>query len=186
MADEDKILDHNYDGIQEYDNKLPKWWLWLFYITIVFGIGYVYNYHIGSGLLPHAELAKGMDELAAMRKAHTPIVKEVTEESLLALLSDKSRLGVGQGVFMQKCTPCHGPGGGGIVGPNLTDDFWIHGGKLTDIRRTIQEGVPAKGMISWRGLMPDEDITNLALFIRSIRGTNPANPKVAEGTPFTP
>ena len=176
---QDELLSHNYDGIEEYDNSLPLWWRWLFYLTIVFAVVYVAYYHLGSGLNQEQTLALEMKTIADQKPKATG--GELTEEQLLAKVSDPTVVAKGKEVFQARCLACHGPLGGGIVGPNLTDDHWIHGGKLLDIRNTIMEGVPAKGMISWKALMPAEEVDAVVAYIRSIRGTNPPGGKPPEG-----
>ena len=188
MAERDELLKHNYDGIQEYDNDLPKWWVWLFWATAIFGVFHVAYYHFGPGEFTEEILARDMQELEQIRIQSQPPVQapEDTEAALLALASNTEALAKGQSVYMTKCLACHGPQGGGLVGPNLTDDFWIHGGSLTQIQELIQKGVAEKGMLAWKGVIPDEEIQAVTIYIRSLRGTNPANPKAPEGSPFTP
>lgn len=182
MKKEDELLSHNYDGIQEYDNSLPRWWRWLFYITIVISGVYVTFFHFGPGKSQEQLLAS---EMQAVAKARLAASGEVTEEELLAALKP-ANIELGKGVFQTRCLACHGAQGQGLVGPNLTDDFWIHGGKLVEIRKTIREGVPAKGMIAWKDSMTEAEVRAVVMYIRSIRGTNPPGAKAAEGAPYAP
>ncbi|MCB0323327.1 MAG: c-type cytochrome [Bdellovibrionales bacterium] len=181
MAEKDELLDHDYDGIQEYDNDLPRWWIALFWLTIAFAVVRVGYYHFGPGLLQEERLAVDMAALEEVRSAHQPVVSAGNADSLLALVSDADALAKGQEVFTTKCLACHGPQAQGLVGPNLTDDYWIHGGALTDLKRVVVEGVPEKGMIAWGALMPESEINAVVAYIRSLRGTNPPNPKQPEG-----
>jgi len=179
--DKDELLDSNYDGIQEYDNDLPKWWRNLFLITIVYSAIYVPYYLLGIGPSSTQELRQELTKIEAMKAAKAPAAAPV---DLAVLAKDSGRIAKGKEVFAAKCSPCHAADGGGLVGPNLTDDAWIHGGKLTEIRQVIENGVLEKGMLAWKGQMPDDDIVNLVAFIRSIRGTHPASPKEAQGTVY--
>ena len=180
MADTDKLLDHNYDGIQEYDNDLPTWWVALFWVTIIWSVIYIFYFHMQA--TPQEQLAEEMKSIAALQgKTAAAANAAVTEESLLAMVNDPAIIKKGQEIFNGKCGVCHGPQGGGLIGPNLTDNAWIHGGKMLEIRNTIMEGVPAKGMISWKTLMPADDVNAVVAFVRSLKGTTPPNPKAPEG-----
>lgn len=176
--DPDKLLDHDYDGIKEFDNPLPKWWLWLFYGSIIWSAIYVPWAHLG-GHLPWQEYD---EEVKASAAAHPPREPGAGID-LQAALGDQDRIGKGKVTFDKICTPCHGPQGGGLVGPNLTDNMWIHGGKIQNVVNTITNGVPEKGMISWKSQLSPEEIVNVAVFVKSLKGTNPSNPKAPEGQP---
>jgi cytochrome c oxidase cbb3-type subunit 3 len=175
---EDKLLDHNYDGIEEFDNPLPQWWVMLFIMSIIFGVIYMFYFHIsGMGDLQLQEYA---NEFKGVEKVQVAGSFE-TGEKFAPEQEDKELLARGEKVYQVNCASCHAKDGGGGVGPNLTDDNWIHGGSMTDIVWTIVDGVPEKGMIAWRSILPKEDVIAVANFIRSLRGTVPANPKQAEG-----
>lgn len=180
----DELLNSNYDGIQEYDNDLPKWWLMLFYITIAFAIVYFGYYELGPGLGSEARLSQAMSEIDAQRALNKP-AGGPDSATLLALVSDSARVASGKAVYDAKCLACHGPQGQGLVGPNLTDEFWIHGGKIVDVQRTIREGVLDKGMLAWKGVLTDPEIDDVTAFVRSIRGTSPPNPKAPQGEPYS-
>ncbi|MFN8389397.1 MAG: cbb3-type cytochrome c oxidase N-terminal domain-containing protein [Bdellovibrionota bacterium] len=177
----DELLNSNYDGIQEYDNDLPRWWLMLFYITIAFGVVYVGYYQFGPGPSSEESLASAM----AAIQANKPKEVAVDSSALLALAKDSAHLASGKTVFDTRCLPCHGAQGQGIVGPNLTDNFWIHGGKIADTQKTIREGVLDKGMLAWKGVLSDAEIDDVTAYIYSLRGTNPPNPKAPQGDPYT-
>ncbi len=179
------LLDHEYDGIRELDHPLPEWWLWLFYLTIAFSIFYSAYYMTGWGPTLREELEVSMKEIEAT-KPQTPQSGEgTTEESLLALVSQADKVGQGRAAYVGKCAACHGDKGQGVIGPNLTDEFWIHGtGKLTDIAGTIRVGVPAKGMPPWEQIMTKDEIHYVTAFIRTLRGTQPPGAKEPQGTRY--
>ncbi|HSZ24339.1 MAG TPA: cbb3-type cytochrome c oxidase N-terminal domain-containing protein, partial [Cytophagaceae bacterium] len=141
------MMDHNYDGIRELDNKLPPWWVYLFYGTIVFGVFYMWFYHIyGSGDVQEQEYIKELAEAEVQMKANASKV----DENSVTMLTDAARIKKGETIFATNCAPCHGKKGEGTVGPNLTDNYWLHGGNIKDIFKSIKYGIPAKGMIPWQ------------------------------------
>ena len=170
----DESLNGNYDGIQEYDNDLPRWWVYLFVLTVVVGVGYAFAVHVLGAPTDDERLAADMKALteyrAAFEQAHAP--KAEGPEVLLAAAAEATRVESGKAAFALRCAACHGQRGEGLVGPNLTDDSWIHGGKIEQIKGTIEVGVPAKGMMAWKGIMSPEEILNMTAFIWSIRNTN--------------
>jgi cytochrome c oxidase cbb3-type subunit 3 len=173
--EKEPLLDHNYDGIQELDNPLPRWWVYLFYATIVFGILYFVYYGFGIGPDLHEEL-----------ESHMQVIAPQTQVAIDydALENDPAKIEAGKAIYAAKCAACHGPDGGGTIGPNLTDTYWIHGeGRLSDIVTVIQKGVPEKGMLSWETLLSPEDLQSVAVYVHSLKGTTPATPKAPEGNP---
>lgn len=174
------IEDHGYDGIRELDNDLPGWWKWLFYLTIVFSVVYILRYHVfKTADLQEAEYNKEME----IAKANMP--PEV-DESTLFRLEDEASLAGGKAIFDKHCVVCHLSKGEGLVGPNLTDEYWIHGGSFKDIYRTIKVGVPAKGMISWKDQLNVTEMQQVSSFIMTLKGTNPPNPKAPQGEIYVP
>ena len=169
------LLDHNYDGIQELDNNLPRWWVWLFYITIIYAAAYLVYFHVTrTGDLQAAEYAKEMKagELiknAAMGKFESSI-------ATLQPSTDAAVLENGRQTYAKFCAPCHRVDGGGLVGPNLTDDYWIHGSSYADTVKVIWDGVPAKGMITWKTMLKPEEIQAVASYIYTLRGAKLATP----------
>lgn len=173
------LMDHEADGIRELDNKLPRWWVYLFYGTIAFAAVYLLYYHVlGAGDLMAAQYDKEMkvgNELKAraMKKFEDEIVRLEPSKEPAALAGGKQ-------TFLRLCAPCHRPDGGGLVGPNLTDDYWIHGSKFSDNVNTIWNGVPEKGMITWKNYLKPSEVYEVASYIYTLRGTHPPNPKPPE------
>lgn len=170
---------HEADGIQELDNLLPRWWVWLFYLTIIFSAAYMGYYHVlKAGDLQVAEYKKEAQRGEKIK--NEALAKFESNIAALAPEQDKAVLIKGQQIYGQMCAPCHRPDGGGLVGPNLTDDYWIHGSNYVDTIKTIVNGVPEKGMLTWRGILKPNEIQAVASYIYSLRGTKPPNPKVRE------
>ncbi|MFN8574191.1 MAG: cbb3-type cytochrome c oxidase N-terminal domain-containing protein [Gemmatimonadaceae bacterium] len=184
-TNESRLIDHNYDGIQEYDNPLPRWWVYLFYATIIFAVLYYFNVPgvgIGKGRIAdyEADMAAAKAKYAAV--AATTGGETPTPEQLAAAATDQNVVAAGKAVFATNCVACHKADGGGMIGPNLTDDFWIHGGTLPEIRNTIDQGVLAKGMPQWGKVLKPADITAAAVYVTTLHGTNPPGAKAPEGT----
>lgn len=180
--EEDVMLDHNYDGIRELDNQLPPWWKYGFYVTILFAFIYIINYHIsGSGKLQAAEYNEEMKNAEiATKKRMENNANYVTAASVVKL-TEKAAIESGKEIYLKNCLACHGDHAQGNVGPNLTDEFWIHGGGIKNIFNTVTEGVPAKGMISWKSQLPPKAIQEVASYILTLQGTNPAGAKEPQG-----
>jgi cytochrome c oxidase cbb3-type subunit 3 len=177
-----QMTDHSYDGITELDNFMPPWLQYVFLITAVFGIGYFINYSVlgyGKTGVEEYEEELRIEAIAAdVRKANAVAgIDETTvvfDESAGALSSGKT-------IFEGNCAACHATDGGGGVGPNLTDDYWIHGNTVNDIFSIIKYGVVSKGMIPWQDQLSPEEIQNVSSYIITLNGTNPANPKAPQG-----
>jgi len=183
--DEAKLMDHEVDGIKELDNLLPRWWVWLFNLSIAFAVVYLLYYHVfGVGDLQAAEYTKEWQRGEAIKSA--AIAKFESGIATLTPATDKTVLGDGQRLFVTYCAPCHRPDGGGLVGPNLCDDYWIHGSNYVDNVKTVINGVPAKGMLSWRGVLNPDQIKAVTSYVYTLRGTKPPNPKPAENTVTAP
>lgn len=177
----DKLLSgHEYDGIKELDNKLPKWWLWLFYITIIFAVVVFVRLHVIKTADLQDDLYKKEVEAAIIKyKAVRPA--NTIDASNVTLLTDATALDAGKAIFEKSCMVCHLAQGQGLVGPNLTDDYWIHGCKIGDLFNLITIGVPEKGMISWKDQLTGPQIQQVASYILSLKGSNPPNPKAPQG-----
>jgi cytochrome c oxidase cbb3-type subunit 3 len=173
------LMEHDADGIQELDNLLPRWWVWLFYLTTIFAfayMGYYHVFHMGDLQLAAYQKEAKAGELiknAALAKFEGAI-------GLLEPSKDSTVLAQGRMLFTSYCAPCHRPDGGGLVGPNLCDDYWIHGAKYEDNLKVIWNGVPEKGMVTWKGVLKPGEINAVASYIYTLRGTTPPNPKPAE------
>jgi cytochrome c oxidase cbb3-type subunit 3 len=173
------LLPHEADGIRELDNNLPRWWVWLFNLTIAFAVVYWVYYHVlGTGQIQAAEYAREM-EIGEKIKA---VAVARFEGSLASLqpVSDPVALAQGHQTYKTLCAPCHREDGGGLVGPNLTDDYWIHGNSFAENLKVIWNGIPEKGMVTWKGVLQPNDIHLVASYIYTLRGTKPPNPKLPE------
>ena len=169
------LLDHNYDGIQELDNNLPRWWVWLFYITILYSAVYLIYYHVARvGDLQAAEYDKEMKAGAALKDAAMGHFE--ANLSTLTPSTDAAVLQDGSQTYAKFCAPCHRADGGGLVGPNLTDNYWIHGSNYVDTVKVIWDGVPAKGMITWKTVLKPEQIQSVASYIYTLRGAKLLSP----------
>ena len=182
-------LGHDYDGIRELDNRLPPWWVYTFYLTIVIGIGYLYVYHYSDiGLSHQEEYSEAMEEAKVQKLKFLFAQSNAVNETNVVALSDEKSLQEAHEIFSMKCASCHGKQGQGLkgLGPNFTDQYWKHGGGVKNIFSTIKYGVPEKGMIAWKSQMQASDMHKLASYILTLEGTNPPNPKEPEGDLWVP
>lgn len=181
----DVLLDHDYDGIKELDNALPPWWKWGFYFTVVAAVIYMFNYHVfGTGKNPEQEYAAEMAEGKRIEELYKARTKDLVDENNITL-ANADEIAAGKALFTQSCVACHMADGGGGIGPNLTDEYWIHGGGLNDIYKTIKLGYPEKGMQSWQTVFSPVQMRNLTGFVKSLVGSKPANPKAPQGELFS-
>ena len=183
IEEEDSImLDHDYDGIKELDNNLPPWWKYGFYLTIVVGVIYLFNFHVlGTGDLQTKEYEKEIAQAKLEVEEFMKTSANNVDESTVKLLTEASDIEAGKTVFIANCAACHGQLGEGTVGPNFADDYWIHGGSIQDIFKSIKYGWVEKGMKSWKEDLSPMQIAQVTSFIKSLRGTNPPNGKAAQG-----
>ena len=180
-GDEALLLDHDYDGIRELDHPLPTWWRWLFYICIAFSVVYAGYYLPGFGLTLREELVVAMTTLEST-KPKADDRATLSDAVVLAAFKSPDRLKLGQEVYISKCLACHGDKGQGLIGPNLTDDHWLHGtGSPADVAKVISEGVLDKGMPNWGAMLKTDEVINVTAFVRSLRGTQPPGAKEAQG-----
>lgn len=181
-TESDILLNHDYDGIKELDNDLPPWWTKLFYACIVFAFIYLAKYHI----LGHDDQTKEFEtEMAEAKLAveeYKKTAKDLIDSETVTLLTDAGDIAAGKAVFEANCVACHRPDAGGAIGPNLTDDHWILGGGIKNVFHTITEGGrDGKGMVAWKGTLKPSEIQQVASYVLSLQGTNPKDPKPAEG-----
>ena len=183
MHEESAIeLDHNYDGIRELDNKLPPWWLYLFYVCIIFAVVYLWRYHVShSAPLSKEEFEQEMAKAEVEKQAYLAKAANNVDENTVTLLTDGAAIESGKKIFTSNCAACHSADGGGGVGPNLTDNYWLHGGDVKDVFKTIKYGVPEKGMKSWKDDFSPVQLAQLASFVKSLHGTKPATAKEPQG-----
>jgi cytochrome c oxidase cbb3-type subunit 3 len=177
----DALLDHNYDGIQELDNALPPWWKYGFIITIGFAFVYLLNFHVlGNGKNPTEEYAAEMTNARIAKEAYDANNKDKVDEANVPM-ADATGVANGKERFLANCVACHGAKGEGGAGPNLTDNYWLHKGSLNDVFHTIKIGYPDKGMQSWAIKFNPKEISELASYVKTLKGTNPPNPKAPQG-----
>jgi cytochrome c oxidase cbb3-type subunit 3 len=186
--EKDLLMDHEYDGIRELDNHMPVWWLWLFYFTIAWGVGYLAYYYMLGGPtqeeLYEQEIAAaaekyGLEPQGEGGEGATPVQFE------WAYLEDQDRIEEGREIYMSNnnlCYTCHGGNGEGLVGPNLTDNLWIHGCSAAEVASSIIEGYPDRGMIAYGSgaRLTNEQVQSVISYIASIQGSEPANPKAPD------
>ncbi len=181
----DILLDHDYDGIQELDNSLPPWWKYGFYITIVISAVYLLNFHVMDwGKNPTEEYKAEMENARIKKEIYDANNKDKIDESSVPM-ADANGILSGKQMYEANCVACHLTDGGGSVGPNLSDDYWIHKGSLNDIYNTIKTGYPEKGMQSWITKFNPKEISQISSYIKTLRGTKPANGKLPEGDIYT-
>ena len=176
------ILDHNYDGIKELDNNLPPWWVWSFYICIVFAVVYLLRYEVFDGPDQIAELETELAQAKLDIEEYKKTAKDLVDVNTVVLLTESSDLEAGKTIWMANCVACHMADGGGGIGPNMTDNYWILGGGIKNIFSTISEGGrDGKGMIAWKTQLKPSQMAQVASYLLTFQGTTPANPKAAEG-----
>lgn len=172
---------HEYDGIIEHDNRLPNWWLMTLFGAVVFAVGYWFYYHtfgVGPNLRDayESEWSEREKERAA-KEAANPISNDV----FLAAAKDTALVGRGETLFKTNCAACHGQSAEGLVGPNLTDSFWLHGAEPVDLYKTVAEGVLAKGMPAWKATLGDGQTREVVAYLLTLKGKNTPGPRPAEG-----
>lgn len=173
-------LDHDYDGIRELDNRLPPWWLYGFYVSIIFSVVYLWRYHVAySAPLSKEELEISVKQADEEIKAYLAKKGDAVDENTVAYTTDAQDLAEGKKIFVAACVACHKADGGGLVGPNLTDDNWLHGGDAKSVFKTIKYGINA--MPPWQNSYSNKQLAQVTSYIKSLRGTNPPEAKAAEG-----
>ena len=176
------ILDHDYDGIRELDNNLPPWWLYGFYATILFAFVYMFKYEVFGGTSQKEEYLTEVAEAEREIEEYKKNAKGLVTINTVELLTEDADLAAGKSIFTTNCIACHKADGGGGIGPNLTDSYWVLGGGIKNVFNTITEGGrPGKGMISWKSDLKPGEIAQVASFVLSLNGITPADPKEPEG-----
>lgn len=181
-AEKEVELDHDFDGIKELDNPIPVWFNFLFYGTIVVGIIYLLAYHVfDAAPLQAKEYETELQVAEVAKQEYVKKAGNLIDENSVVALTDKAKIDNGAATFKAKCAVCHGDKGEGKVGPNLADAYWLHGGDVKSIFKTIKYGVPSKGMVAWQNSLNGAQIQELSSFILSLQGTNPAGAKEPQG-----
>lgn len=185
--EKDVMLEHNYDGIRELDNIMPPWLQLILYGTIIFAVVYIFVYHVYDiGKLPKEEYVAELQKAQLMKEARLKLVGASVDETTVTQLTDEKTMAAGKTIFIARCSPCHGQKAEGGVGPNLTDDYWLHGGTVNEIFKTVKYGVPAKGMVPWQGVLKPDEMQTVVSFVMSLHGSNPPNAKAPQGVLFNP
>jgi cytochrome c oxidase cbb3-type subunit 3 len=187
MADEkDELLNHNYDGIQEYNNPLPGWWLTIFLSTIIFSFIYWLHYEFGGGPTLNQELQMAQNvELEKQKLAKSLLPPSDNSNKSYAELIASADMKSGESVYTSRCASCHADQLQGLIGPNLTDNFWIHGkGDPDGIAEIVNVGVLEKGMPAWEAMLKPEEVVNVVAYVHSKIGSNPKNPKAPQGKKY--
>lgn len=181
------MTDHDYDGIRELDNSLPPWWVYGFYLTIVFAVLYMGYYHLsGNGSVMENEYKAQMKEAEIQLAEYKLKAANMVDETNVVVLKDVDSISAGKSIYTQYCAVCHGQAGEGLVGPNFTDKFWVHGGDVKDLFKTVKYGVQGKGMKSWQQELSPPMMAQVVSYVLSLQGTNPPNQKPAEGNLYEP
>ena len=173
-------LGHDYDGIRELDNRLPPWWIYGFYLTIIIAGVYLWRFHIShTGQSSKEEYEASVSSAEHEIKEYLAKKGESVDENTVTILSASSDIAAGKAIFISSCVACHKESGGGDVGPNLTDDYWIHGGDIKSVFKTIRYGINA--MPQWQNSYSNKQIAQVASYVKALQGTNPPNPKAPQG-----
>lgn len=179
-------MGHSYDGIRELDNRLPPWWLYGFYATIGIAVGYMWYYHVSSDWSSRGQYAETMAVAQVEKDTYLEKMALLVDESNVAVLTDDASLAKGKKVYESLCVACHAQDGGGGIGPNFTDNYWIHGGDIQNVFKTVKYGVAEKGMISWQDQLSPVEMHQVSSYVLQFVGTTPANPKDAQGELYEP
>lgn len=176
------LLHHDYDGIRELDNVLPPWWVKLFYATILFAVVYLGWYHLMDGKNQDAEFNVEMEEARIAVEEYRKTAKDLIDANTVTLLTEAAEIAEGKKIFETNCAACHKADGGGSIGPNLTDEYWLLGGGIKNVFHTITEGGrDGKGMVPWKGTLKPSEIQKVASYVLSLQGTNPKDAKAPDG-----
>ena len=181
------ILDHDYDGIKELDNKLPPWWLYGFYATIVFAIIYLIRFQVVGDYTQAEEYIAEVKQAEKDIETYLATAENIIDYETVVVLEDENDLSAGQKIYGTNCVACHRADGGGGIGPNLTDEHWILGGGVKNVFKTISEGGrPGKGMVSWKADLSAKEMQQVASYVLTLQENNPADGKAPEGEIWEP
>lgn len=173
-------LGHEYDGIRELNNRLPPWWLYGFYLTIVFAVVYLWRFHVShNGPSSKQEYETSVARAELKIQDYLKAKGEAVDENTVTMLTSANDIAEGKSVFMKSCVACHLETGAGNVGPNLTDNYWLHGNDIKSIFKTIRYGINA--MPQWQNAYSNKQIAQVASYVKTLHGTNPPNPKAPQG-----
>ncbi|WP_103864161.1 cbb3-type cytochrome c oxidase N-terminal domain-containing protein [Aquimarina sp. I32.4] len=176
------VLDHDYDGIKELDNNLPPWWVYSFYATIIFGVIYLVRFHVLNDYTQVEEYETEVAEAKIAIEKYKKTAKDLVDINTVTLLTDAADIKAGKAVFTANCVACHKADGGGGIGPNLTDEFWILGGGIKNVFKTVSEGGrDGKGMVAWKQTLKPLEMAQVSSYIITLGVTAPAEPKEAQG-----
>lgn len=182
--EDDLMMDHKFDGISELNNPIPVWFNFLFYSTVIFGLCYILIYQVfGWGLNQDQEYAVEMEKAEIAKQEYLSKAADQVDETTVEF--NAALAPAGKAIFVANCAACHGANGEGGIGPNLTDRFWLHGGEIKDIFKTVKYGVPEKGMVPWEQTLTPSQIAEVSNYIVTLRDTKPANAKAPEGVEVT-
>lgn len=180
-------LDHNYDGIRELDNRLPPWWVYSFYITIIFAVIYLVRFHIINDYDQEEEYLTEVAEAEAEIEKWKENAKDFVNADNVTMLEDEARLQNGEQIYIENCVACHKVDGGGGIGPNLTDKYWILGGGIKNVFKTISEGGRSgKGMVAWKNNLSPAEMHEVASYVMTLQDNEPADPKEPQGEIWKP
>ncbi len=182
ITNSDKLRHHEFDGIREFDNHLPKWWLWTLYLTVLFSVGYWIHYEVlrsGPDSLERYAMEVQRDDEEQAKK-----LGPISDATLIELSKLESKVAAGKAEFEKTCASCHAANGGGGIGPNLTDKFWLHGNAPMQMKTVIENGVVEKGMAAWKDQLGSQLITELVAYLITIKNTNVAGGKEPQGEAF--
>ncbi len=174
-------LGHDYDGIRELNNRLPGWWLYGFYGCILFAGIYLYRFHV-SHTAPSSkqEYERSVASAESQIQEYLKQKGDAVDENTVKVLSGADDIAAGKGIFVKSCAACHTETGAGNIGPNLTDDYWLHGNDIKTIFKTVRYGINA--MPPWQAQLSNKQIAQVSSYIKTLHGTNPPNPKAPQGT----
>ncbi len=180
--EKDIVIDHDYDGISELDNPIPIWFNALFYSTITFGVIYLLVYHVfGWGLNQDQEYVREVALAEKAKQEYLAKAANLIDETSITVDETGTMAAAGKAIYVANCVACHGGAGEGGIGPNLADRFWLHGGEIKDIFKTVKYGVPDKGMVPWEQTLTPAQIAEVSNYIITMRDTKPANAKEPQG-----